>query len=217
MPIYSQYLYWTIACFGIRATFYVAWYLNDGSIAMSGLSYAGEDEEGISQFNKVECVDAFRLETCVIPRTGIQHWNSMTCDWLRYYVYERIKAERLSATSATIFTNLVSAFWHGFYPVYYSTFFLMALISEIGKDVYRLRHIFNVIPWPISSILANILIISSLNYAATGFMYLEMSKAFDAYSKHYYFGHIGLIGSFVILHFIMLPLFGKKKSKPKTE
>lgn len=140
----------------------------------------------------------------------------MTCDWLRYYVYERIKAEKLSATSATIFTNLVSAFWHGFYPVYYSTFFLIAIISEIGKDVYRLRHIFSVIPWPISSILSNILLFTALNYAATGFVYLEIAESFDVYSKFYFFGHIGLIGSFVILHFIMLPMFGKK-SKSKKE
>jgi hypothetical protein len=54
MPIYQQYLFWMIASFGIRVTYYVAWYLNDGSIAISGLSYAGEDENGKPLFNKIE-------------------------------------------------------------------------------------------------------------------------------------------------------------------
>jgi lysophospholipid acyltransferase len=161
MPIYNRYAYWTIACFGARVTYYVAWCINDGSIAISGLSYAGDDKEGNPQFDKIQCVDVFGLELATIPRNCIKYWNSMTAEWLRHYVYERIKPEKGNTTTATLITNTVSAFWHGFYPIYYPTFFNLAFLAEIGKDVYRLKHIFGVIPWPISSVLANLLIVGA--------------------------------------------------------
>jgi lysophospholipid acyltransferase len=219
MPYYQQYLYWIIASFGARATYYVAWCINDGSIAISGLSYAGDDEKGNPQFNKIQCVDVFGLEFATVPRDCIKHWNSMTAEWLRHYVYERIRPEKgnTATATATLTTNLVSAFWHGFYPIYYPTFINLALLAEIGKDVYRLKHIFGVIPYPISSILSNILIVAVCNYTATGMIYLEMAKSYDVFAKHYFFIHIGLIVSFVTLRFIMLPMFGKRKSKEKSE
>lgn len=112
---------------------------------------------------------------------------------------------------------MVSAFWHGFYPGYYNTFFFLALIVEIGKDVYRTRHFFNFIPYPISEILRNMLILTSLNYLAVGMILLDLSKGYAFYKKYYFFGHIGLTGAFIFLRFILKPMVkSKKDKKPST-
>jgi len=39
-------------------------------------------------------------------------------------------------------TFVVSAFWHGFYPSYYIMFVFAAVLSEINKDVYRSKILF---------------------------------------------------------------------------
>jgi hypothetical protein len=51
-------------------------------------------------------------------------------------------------------TFAVSAFWHGFYPSYYSSFFLGGLLVEAGKDWFRIRVLFRFIPGPMRSVFA---------------------------------------------------------------
>ena len=218
LPLYIQYFKFMVACFVVRTTYYVAWCINEGSIALSGLTYNGTDKDGKPRFDKFKCCDAISLETCTTPREGLLHWNSQTAEWLRHYVYYRIKpAEGKDQTVATILTNLTSAFWHGFYPAYYNTFFFLAIVSEIAKDVYRLRDYFGWIPWPISPILRNVLIMTSLNYLAAGMILLELTTSIEIYKRYYFFGHVLLIGSFVALRFVLTPMLKSKKHKTKKE
>ena len=138
----------------------------------------------------------------------------MTAEWLRFYVFERIRPQNgKSSTMATMVTNLVSGFWHGFYPTYYNTFFFLAVLSEIGKDVYRVRHLFSFLPLAVSGVLRNLLIMTSLNYLATGMIILEFEKAFEFYKKYNFFWHFVIIGFFVSFRFILVPLFGEKSKR----
>jgi len=122
LPYYYQLLKFMAALIAVRTTYYVAWYINDGSITLSGLSYNGKDSNGIEKFDRINCADALGVELCTSPRDGIKNWNSQTAEWLRHYLYNRLVAKKYNNTSATLLTNLGSAFWHGFYPVYYQTF-----------------------------------------------------------------------------------------------
>lgn len=136
----------------------------------------------------------------------------MTAEWLRHYVYERIKPkDGKDATLATLGTNLISAFWHGFYPVYYSTFFFLAILAEVGKDVYRLKHLFPFVPYPFYQVLNNLLILTSLNWFCSGMALLEMNKAIFYYKRYYFGWHLLMIGAFVTLRFVLLPNFKKRK------
>lgn len=207
LPHYLQYPFWMVAMFGYRTTYFVAWTINDGAIACSGLSFSGIDEDKTAKFDQIVSVNIYKMETCTVPREGIRHWNSMTCEWLRHYVYERVRPKKgKDPVLATIGTNLVSALWHGFYPTYYNCFFLMAIVSEIGKDVYRVKHIFTFIPNQINGLLRNLLIITALNYCATGMAILEFEKAYQYYNNFYFFMHILLIGSFVLFRFFLVPM-----------
>ena len=60
-------------------------------------------------------------------KSVFDHWNIGTSQWLRYVVYERLRS--------TLGVFMLSAFWHGFYPGYYLTFFSGALSVSVGRIV----------------------------------------------------------------------------------
>ena len=41
---------------------------------------------------------------------------------------------------------MVSAFWHGFYPIYYICFFFMFMAQQIAKSIYFWGDTFKFIP-----------------------------------------------------------------------
>mmetsp|Transcript_32713 Transcript_32713/g.28986 ORF Transcript_32713/g.28986 Transcript_32713/m.28986 type:complete len:92 (+) Transcript_32713:209-484(+) len=76
----------------------------------------------------------------------IDSWNHQTAVWLRFYVFERVKVIPSVASYSTLITFLVSAFWHGFYPMYYIAFFFCSLTVEATRDIYKIRHHFSWLP-----------------------------------------------------------------------
>lgn len=71
----------------------------------------------------------------------------MTAVWLKNYVYERTR------WNPTLVTFMISAFWHGFYPIYYVMFFKMFLLTMAGRVVFKNKHIFSFIPSQYRSII----------------------------------------------------------------
>ena len=55
-------------------------------------------------------------------REILANWNICSANWLKTHIYTRMIQSGWSATVSTYTTNLVSAFWHGFYPGYYLSF-----------------------------------------------------------------------------------------------
>jgi len=62
-PYCQQYIYFYIALFGLRATYYSVWYFNEGAMTWAGLSYNGTGEKGEPKFDRIKCVDAIAVET----------------------------------------------------------------------------------------------------------------------------------------------------------
>lgn len=93
-------------------------------------------------------------------------------------------------------TFLVSALWHGFYPVYYIMFFLAAILFEVAKDIFKARSLFGFIPATLRPILGNFFSFLAMNYLGT----LMNAKTFERggafLAATWYFVPIGL---FVIL------------------
>ncbi|VDL87220.1 unnamed protein product [Schistocephalus solidus] len=55
-------------------------------------------------------------------------WNIGTTRWLRECVYDRVPKQ-----FSVVAVFFVSAFWHGFYPVYYLCFLTAALLTSTGR------------------------------------------------------------------------------------
>ena len=173
------------------------------------MSYNGWHKQA-PKFDKIRSVDVFEVELETSPRDGLAYWNISIATWLRHYVYYRIlNEERTNSFVATMITNLFSGFWHGFYPIYYVTFFFVAIMVEISKDMYRKRHVFWFMPSFISTIILNILSVGALNYVAVGMLLLDLSRAWVYYRSFYFCGHILMIVLFILFRFVI------KKPKKK--
>ena len=95
----------------------------------------------------------------------IRYWNHQVHLWLKFYIMERLTPEgKRPGTFENMFTYMVSALWHGFYPCYYVMFFFNGLLGEVCKDLYRARTLFSFIPGIVQTILANQLSFILLNY-----------------------------------------------------
>ena len=61
---------------------------------------------------------------------------------VRYYVYFRLPEGQIR----TYGTYFVSAFWHGFYPGYYSFFIYAALLTETARQARRVLRPYFIVP-----------------------------------------------------------------------
>ena len=88
----------------------------------------------------MEFGDSFKLK--------VDSWNMSVQQFLKRYVYERLYVEsdpndknrnsqalKQKAQSATI---ILSAFWHGFYPSYITSFFHWMLVLQVNQQVHRI-------------------------------------------------------------------------------
>lgn len=118
-----------------RCRYYFAWMVAEGSYVIIGLGYR-MSASGKPLWDRLENVNPFRIETNSDLRFFISAWNVCTNQWLNVYVYRRIQnyyGKDRSSARATIITNLVSAFWHGFYPGYYLMFTSIAWLTVISR------------------------------------------------------------------------------------
>jgi len=88
-------------------------------------------------------------------------WNHTVHNWLKNHVQERIEVK---GTAKTVIVMMVSAFWHGFYPMYYISFLLTGMFVELSKDVYRSRALFSFMTGLQKRIVGNLLTMLILNH-----------------------------------------------------
>ena len=74
----------------------------------------------------------------------MNNWNVQTSTFLRRYVYERfIDPENpKETTTPMLITFMTSAFWHGFYPIYYLVFFYLHILLVVARKIYKHRDYF---------------------------------------------------------------------------
>ena len=146
-------------------------------------------------------------------------WNHSQHNFLKRYVQERVLEPGQKPTfQANAVTFLLSAVWHGFYPVHYFVFFLFALIIELSKEFYRLRAVFQGIPPALRSILAFILTQLTMNYAAVLFFLISEDKALAFAKATGYFGIVLILSGHLLVKAIRaLGLAGAATQKSKKE
>ncbi|KAL8971650.1 MAG: hypothetical protein Q9183_000953 [Haloplaca sp. 2 TL-2023] len=125
--------------FATRMKYYGVWYLTEGACILSGLGYKGVDPKtGRVQWNRLENVNPWGIETAQNSRAYLENWNKNTNNWLRNYMYLRVTPKgKKPGFRASLATFVTSAFWHGFYPGYYLTFVLAAFLQTVAKNFRR--------------------------------------------------------------------------------
>lgn len=174
----------------VRCKYYFAWSFSKASCIAAGVNI-------ITATN----VNIVKVETASNLRTILSNWNICSANWLKQYVYMRVIEEKYSTTMAIFMTNLVSAFWHGFYPGYYLTFFSSGLLTELGKSIRRkITPIFSDSNF-IYNILCNISVSFMLAYMAIPFQVFGFYESYYAWKNLYFVGHFMMVCASVIVYF----------------
>jgi len=124
-------IYIHCALAGKRCTYYFAWKLSEGAAIFAGMGFNGWTEKGDPKWDGIANIDILQCELPENVRAITVGWNIKTSLWLRHYVYER--APESLPISSMFLTNIVSAFWHGFYPGYYAAFGYASLCIEEAR------------------------------------------------------------------------------------
>uniref|UniRef100_A0A914XMX9 Lysophospholipid acyltransferase 1 n=1 Tax=Plectus sambesii TaxID=2011161 RepID=A0A914XMX9_9BILA len=113
-----------------RVQYYFVWMFADAICNASGLGFAGYDEHGKPKWDLVSSVNPYKVEMATNFKDTLDAWNCTTMYWLRRVAYDRAPPQ-----FRTVYTYLLSAWWHGFFPGYYLTFLTGALFTVAGRTV----------------------------------------------------------------------------------
>ncbi|GMM39065.1 lysophospholipid acyltransferase [Saccharomycopsis crataegensis] len=180
-----------------RFKYYAAWTISEAGCILCGLGYNGYDKQtGKFKWNAVQNVDPIAFETGQNAHVCLEAWNMNTNKWLKNYVYLRVKHKnRKPGFKSTLFTFVVSAFWHGTRPGYYLSFVCGALFQSCMK-IYRknIRPIFldngkkkfayDVMSWVVTQL--------SFGFMVQPFMILDFSKSIYCWGSVYFYPLVGV-------------------------
>lgn len=134
---------WQLYMFGLvtRMKYYGVWSLSEGACILCGIGYNGIDAKtGRAKWDRLTNIMPWEIETAQNARAYLGFWNINTNNWLRNYIYLRVTPKgKKPGFRATLATFVTSAFWHGFYPGYYLTFVLAALVQTAAKSTSNNR------------------------------------------------------------------------------
>jgi lysophospholipid acyltransferase len=129
---------WQLYMLGLttRMKYYGVWSLSEGACVLCGIGYNGLDPATHrAKWDRLTNIKPWEIETAQNARAYLGFWNINTNHWLRNYMYLRVTPKgKKPGFRATLATFVTSAFWHGFYPGYYMTFVLAALVQTVAKS-----------------------------------------------------------------------------------
>lgn len=143
----SQLLYIMIMMQGVRMKYYAIWSLSMVGVKASGLSYQIVERDGkvTDSHDKIQVANILNVEFGSSFKVKVDSWNMSVQQFLKRYVYDRLSADskdgkvnkslKSKAQSATI---ILSAFWHGFYPSYITSFFHWMLVLQVSQQIFRI-------------------------------------------------------------------------------
>lgn len=205
--IFYKYFYMVFAMIVMRSTYYSGWKISQAGMNFSGLSYNKnklDDKENSDYFDKIDNCNLEKIELDINPRIRIQYWNRTVHLWLKYYLFLRVinidkKPFKNNKALASLLTFLVSAIWHGFYPVYYVFFFEYYMIEQIATYFEEEYDLFNKIEkWSFIPKLAyRIFIMSVVNYFGLAFSILTLRANWNYYKAFHFVPLLSLFVSWV--------------------
>jgi len=190
--------------------YYFAFSMGEIACNICGISYNGRDANGNALWDRILMMRLWEFKTTQNAKGLVAHWNVPTSIWLRNSIFLRI-IKRVNNRSLAVFgTFFASAFWHGFYPGYY-TFFISGALFEVCADMLKanLRHFVvdadgKAKPIkPAYDFAGWFLTYCTITYMTISFRLLAFSYAIAAWRSIYFIGHIVAIT--FILTFTFFP------------
>eukprot|EP01119_Soliformovum_irregulare_P014804 TRINITY_DN4084_c0_g1_i1.p1 TRINITY_DN4084_c0_g1~~TRINITY_DN4084_c0_g1_i1.p1 ORF type:complete len:469 (+),score=87.47 TRINITY_DN4084_c0_g1_i1:31-1407(+) len=190
--------------------YYFAFSMGEIACNICGISYNGKDKNGNYLWDKILMMRLWEFKTTQNAKGLVAHWNVPTSIWLRQSIFMRIIKLVNNRSMAVFGTFFASAFWHGFYPGYY-TFFISGALFEVCADKLKLnlRHYVvdeqgNSKPIkPVYDFLGWFLTYCTITYMTISFRLLAFTYAIAAWRSIYFVGHV--IGISILVTFTLFP------------
>lgn len=167
--------------------YYIVWKLAEGVCLSCGWRH--EDARNVDILGVESASNFYEL---------VSHWNTSTNKFLRGSFYNRLWRGK-NQYRATIFTFLVSGYWHGFHAGYYLSFASAALLTVSARVLRRRLRVrvhnagspalmvtYNVLGW--------VATIYSVSYMMTPFVLLSWSSSIAFYKSTYFVPHLICLG-----------------------
>ena len=202
-----KYFYMVTSMLVMRSTYYTAWKLSQASVNFTGLSYNKKlkTKDSEDSFDKIDSCNLKEIELNVNPRVRIQYWNRSVHLWLKYYVFLRLlnvnhKKFKNNKIVASLITFMISALWHGFYPVYFIFFFEYYMIEQVSTYLDEEFDLFNKIAewnW-LPKLLYRIFLMTLVNYFGLAFSILTLQANYNYYKAFYFVPLLSLFFAWVV-------------------
>jgi len=172
----------------LRLKFYTGFYMAQSAVDSSGLSYSGT-KKGSHQWETVTMCGRYS-ETSPNAKASLEAWNSSVQVWLKRYVYNRMidvdvsRGQKPNIERATWTTFAVSAFWHGFYPSYYTSFFMLWCQIEYGRTLFRAKNRLN-LPRYVYAAMDFLVSSWGFSFAFVNHVMLDWNKSLVMYQSTY--------------------------------
>lgn len=186
-----RFFYCYMSCLAFRLSYQFIWTLVHSSLIFSEFAYNGYDEYGNIKLDKGNNIDLSFEFTPMAQQLAVK-WNISVGQWLRHHCYERFASNQ--KTLAMFVTNILSAFWHGFYPGYYLAFLTGSIILSIGKQWNK-----KIYPYFNSDILNILITMMTLTISFIPFVVLNIYDTYIIYSRLYFIPHIIMACIWLIL------------------
>lgn len=179
LPVYAAHA---------KIKYYFIWKMAEGVCRMTGLPKRASINVSIRDIEFAESFYAI-----------VRHWNMTTADYLRRFIYKRLKETINSTAGATLLTFALSGYWHGFYGGYYLSFSSAALLTVAARIIRRrvrpmvtkysstgVKVAYNVIGWALTQYF--------VAYMMAPFVLLETSVSLQFWADTNYLCHKACVG-----------------------
>jgi lysophospholipid acyltransferase len=200
-------VYMVLSAQVMKSLYFTPWLVSTASVTAAGLNYNLQGKTFFERYGKVISVRPINHEIADNIKDKIDEWNIPVQQWLKNYVYFRIVTQEEArknpkkAALASNITFMVSALWHGFYPLYYLVFFWFFLTQQVSKSLYNIRHRFGWIPKPIGFIIRWLITTFIGGFASTTFVLLDFRKGVTFFRAWHYMPWIIAGSLFLIFNF----------------
>ena len=128
----------------------------DAASCASGQMYNGVDPVTKQhRFDRFYAIDKMGVEFSIFSAAVTESWNVNAHMWLKRYIFFRLTPvltriapqyginPKFVRDIALYLTYVLSAFWHGFYPIYFAAFVFYAVVTENFKEIYKMYVKYN--------------------------------------------------------------------------
>eukprot|EP00826_Nyctotherus_ovalis_P049143 TRINITY_DN5886_c0_g1_i1.p1 TRINITY_DN5886_c0_g1~~TRINITY_DN5886_c0_g1_i1.p1 ORF type:complete len:377 (-),score=54.73 TRINITY_DN5886_c0_g1_i1:198-1328(-) len=132
---FTRLFYFMIIGTSVKARYYGPFKLIEAAVVFSGQAFNGYDESKQPTFDKVSMINIYSTELSVFLRGIIEEWHKPAQIWLKECVHSRLHVHYRLKNPLTF---LMSAIWHGFYPLYFFSFTFYYVGTTNFNFIYKM-------------------------------------------------------------------------------